>query len=76
MVKTIKNIKVRVKYLFSEPNVKTSSISIDITHHLDVGVLGKQAVIGHGLKERSSGQIKHYLSLCMLTMQQELVLPS
>ncbi len=50
---------------------------VAITHHLDVGVLSQQAVIGHGLKgEKSSGQIRHSLSLSMLTRQQELLLPS
>lgn len=65
------------KLNFQSHVVQSSSISIAITHHLDVGVLSQQAVIGHGLKgEKSSGQTRHSLSLSMLTRQQELVLPS
>lgn len=51
-------------------------MAVTITHHLDVGVLSQQAVIGHGLKgEKSSGQRRHSQQLSMLTRQQEL-LPS
>ncbi len=53
--------------------IKSSGLLIAITHHLDVGVLSQQAVIGHGLKgEKSSSQIGRSLSLSMLTRQQEL----
>lgn len=31
-----------------------SEVRVGITHHLDVRVLSKQAVIGHGLKERGA----------------------
>lgn len=34
-------------------NGKCGSTSMAITHHLDVGVLSKQAVIGHWLKEKT-----------------------
>lgn len=51
-------------------------MAVTITHHLDVGVLSQQAVIGHGLKgEKSSGQRRRSQQLSMLTRQQEL-LPS
>jgi len=50
---------------------------ITVTHHLDVGVLSQQAVIGHGLKgEKSSGHVRHSLPLSALSGQQELVLRS
>lgn len=76
-IATKQNFKKWVKNEFSEHTGKGGSISIAITHHLDVGVLSQQAVIGHGLKgEMSSGQIRHSLSLTMLTRTQELVLRS
>lgn len=58
--------------IFSEAGGRTLQRFVAVTHHLDVGVLGQQAVIGHGLKgEKSSGQIRRPPSLSMLTRQQE-----